>query len=254
MVRVMRKKIKKFVKFAITLLFVVSGIMLVYTDQSDNIKKHIDEVKIKQSISQDSDGVDFDKLQNVNKDIVAWIKVPGTKVDYPVLKTEDNNFYLSHDIDKSYSQFGSIFLDQRYYNLDILKADNLIVYGHNMGQWNDTMFGTLMKFKQKDFCEEHNEIYLYKGNEKIIYNIVSVIKTTTADEWYNFINYGKESTFNEKITYARDKSMYDFTKPEHIRKRFITLSTCDYDGAYKILVIGVKKVTKSNLSNQVLRC
>lgn len=235
----MVKKYMKFVKVITTVILILLGIFMIYTEQGDNMKKHFKDEKIRQNVSENS--IDFDSLQKLNKDIIAWIKVPGTKVNYPVVKTEDNNFYLNHDIDRSDSQFGAVFFDQRYYNRDIFKMDNIIIYGHNMGHWNSTMFGTLMKFKEKDFGEKHNEIYLYKRNREIIYNIVSVIRTTVIDDWYDFTQYGQKNTFKGMIQYIRERSIYFFDIPKKHTNQFITLSTCDYDGVYKILVIGVEK-------------
>ena len=235
----MAKKVITFVRIIVIAMLIFIGILMIYTEQSDNIKKHLKDAKIRQENSDNK--VHFDRLKATNKDVEAWIKVPGTGVDYPVVKTEDNNFYLTHDIDRSYSQFGSIFFDQRYYYRDIFEADNIIIYGHNMGHWNNAMFGTLMRFKEKKFCVEHNEIYLYKENRKILYNIVSVMRTTIEDDWYNFTQYSQEKTFLDMRQYVMDKSLYSYIAPEKCKEKFITLSTCDYDGNYRILIIGLEK-------------
>lgn len=235
----MAKKVITFVRIIVIAMLISIGILMIYAEQGDNIKKYFRDEKMRQENAENK--VNFDRLKVTNKDVEAWIKVPGTKVDYPVVKTEDNNFYLTHDIDRSYSQFGSIFFDQRHYYRDIFEADNVIIYGHNMGHWNKTMFGTLMRFKEKKFCAEHNEIYLYKGSKKIIYNVVSVIRTTIEDKWYDFIEYGRKKTFHDMRQYVMDKSLYPFFMPKKCIQKFITLSTCDYDGNYKILIIGLQR-------------
>ena len=78
-------------------------------------------------------------------------------------------------------------------------------------------------------------------NRKILYNIVSVMRTTIEDDWYNFTQYSQEKTFLDMRQYVMDKSLYSFIAPEKCKEKFITLSTCDYDGNYRILIIGLEK-------------
>ena len=90
---------------------------MILDEQSEGIMKRISDNGMRQeAVNRKGNGIDFAGLQKINGDIVAWIKVPGTKVDYPVVKARDNSFYLSHGIDGSYSQYGAVFMDQRMYN------------------------------------------------------------------------------------------------------------------------------------------
>ena len=168
--------------------------------------------------------IDWNKLKAINEDIVAWLYIPETGVDYPVIKATDNSFYLNHDIYGKSSIYGSIYLDQRYYQMeDINEADNIVIYGHNMGHWNTSMFGKLMKYKEKDYYLKHKEVYLYTPTENSTYRIVNVVRTTVSNKWY-----------------LNTDELYQCTQPKKNSNKYITLSTCDYDGNYRILVIGEK--------------
>lgn len=151
----MRKKISA--------LFVLTGIILlalvvfqyhkvnnVYTKLEKQVVEEKAVRKKKEKV------INWKKLQSINRNIVAWLYIPGTGVDYPVIRAEDNGFYLNHDIYGNRSIYGSIYFDARYYNMENLdEADNLIIYGHNMGHWNTSMFGKLMKYKEKSYCKKH---------------------------------------------------------------------------------------------------
>ncbi|MFR6561140.1 MAG: class B sortase [Eubacterium ventriosum] len=139
----------------------------VYTKLRSNV---VNEETMKKSNDKREKVIDWNKLKAINENIVAWLYIPGTGVDYPVIKATDNSFYLNHDIYGKSSIYGSIYLDQRYYQMeDINEADNIIIYGHNMGHWNTSMFGKLMKYKEKDYCLKHKEVYLYTPTENSTY-------------------------------------------------------------------------------------
>ena len=92
----------------------------------------------------------FEKYADVyaqNSDLVGWITVPGTRIDYPVMQTKDNpNFYLKHAFDKSYSSYGVPYMQE---NCDVGISDNLVLYGHHMN--NGSMFSDLCKYESEDF-------------------------------------------------------------------------------------------------------
>ncbi len=118
--------------------------------------------------------IDFESLHKKNGDIYAWLKVPGTKVDYPVVQhPEDDNFYLKHDAyTKKWASSGAIYTELG--NTDTFNDSVTVVYGHN--GYGDTMFTTLHKFEGKDFFNKHGEFYIYMPNRKLTYQIVSAFK------------------------------------------------------------------------------
>lgn len=211
----------------------------VYTKLRSNV---VNEETMKKSNDKREKVIDWNKLKAINENIVAWIYIPGTGVDYPVIKAEDNEYYLNHDIYGNSSIYGSIYLDQRYYNVpDINDADNLIIYGHNMGHWNTSMFGKLMKFKEQGYYSKHKDIYLYTPTENSTYRIVNVVRTTINNKWYQFTTLsGSELSLDELKNCLNVDALYQCTQPKKNSNKYITLSTCDYDGNYRILVIGEK--------------
>ena len=114
----------------------------------ENINKYV-ETKTNTSDSQGSGllDIDFESLRKINSDVKGWIKVNGTKINYPFVQTSDNSFYLNHSFDKSKNKNGWVFLDYRN-NLNNPNQKNCILYAHNMK--NQTMFGTLKNTMNSD--------------------------------------------------------------------------------------------------------
>lgn len=118
--------------------------------------------------------VDFKTLQEQNDEIFAYIKVPGTKVDYPVCQSrKTDDFYLRHrSSDKAYSSSGAIYIQSL--NDNDLKDRVTLVYGHN--GYGDTFFTTLHNFEKKEFFDKHPYFYIYTPESKLTYQIVSAFK------------------------------------------------------------------------------
>ena len=118
--------------------------------------------------------IDFKSLQKKNSDIYAWIKVKGTKVDYPVVQSpESDEFYLKHSaLDKSWIASGAIYTE--LVNSTDFTDRVTLIYGHN--GYSDTMFTTLHKFEQQSFFDEHKTFVIYTPKSKLTYKIVSAFK------------------------------------------------------------------------------
>ena len=183
------------------------------------------------------------KLQEENSDIVGWIEVEGTNINYPVLQGEDNEYYLTHNYKKEKSQKGSIFLSKDY---DLkLPSDNLLIYGHNLisGQ----MFNNLLKYKDREFYEKHPNIRFTTAKEDFKFEIFSVFYSKVflkSEEnvfrYYNFVTAKSEKDYNNFVENAKKASIYDTNKEAEYGDRLITLVTCSYhveDGRF--VVIGV---------------
>lgn len=166
----------------------------------------------------------FLELLKVNKDVVGWIKVPDTVIDYPVMQSTDNKYYLEHDINGKKLKSGSIFMDYR--NTPAGENWNTILYGHHMK--NGTMFKDLMKYKKKDFFKKNRVISfdtLY-GNSR--WEIFSVYIT---DIYFDYIQTRFETTeeylgFLNRIT---NKSLYKSDVKLGENDKILTLSTCTYE-------------------------
>lgn len=113
---------------------------------------------------------DFEQLQKQNADIYAWIQVPNTKVDYPVLQSEEDNFYLSRDINKQNSKPGSIYSNSC--NSKDMEDAITILYGHDMKA--HTMFGSLHLFDDKEFFDENDTILVETPEALLTYTIYGV--------------------------------------------------------------------------------
>ena len=112
--------------------------------------------------------VKFEELQSVNPDVYAWITVPGTEIDYPILQhPSDNSYYLMHNIDGSYGYPGCVYTENL--NSKDFTDNNTVIYGHNMK--NGSMFAQLHKFEDPDFFNENREVLIYLPDEVLHYTV-----------------------------------------------------------------------------------
>lgn len=178
----------------------------------------------------------YEEYKGINPDVIGWITVSGTNIDYPVVRCDNNNYYLSHLVEGTESKHGAIFMDYR--NADKAQQRHIILYGHNMS--NGTMFRDLMNFKQRDFFNEHRtikflwdgvqtewEIYLaYLIKPKTIYHIHTLFGSDQnfVDVMNGYIDYSKSVTPSQ-----RDESVSIRSSDQ-----VLTLSTCsrEYDGSF----------------------
>ena len=183
------------------------------------------------------------KLQEENSDIVGWIEIEGTNINYPVLQGKNDEYYLTHNYKKEKSQKGSIFLSKDY---DLkLPSDNLLIYGHNLV--NGQMFNNLLKYKDKEFYRKHPDIRFTTEKEDLKFEIFSAFYSKVflkSEEnvfrYYNFVTAKSEKDYNNFVENAKRASLYDTDKEAKYGDRLITLVTCSYhveDGRF--VVIGV---------------
>lgn len=192
--------------------------------------------------------VDFKKLKKVNSDIYAWINIPNTPVDYPVLQNEKNEYYLNRNVDEKYSVYGSIFTED--YNNKDFSDFNTLIYGHNMK--NGTMFGSLKKFRDTKFFEENRYINVYMENRILKYEIFAACtwdnKHILASRDFSLAE--NRTVYLEEIMAVRDMNSRikeDITVTE--RDKIITLSTCMNNKNKRFIVSGVLIYDSQNPSN-----
>ena len=166
-----------------------------------------------------------------NSDMVAWLTIPGMKIDYPVMQTPgDEEFYLRKGFDKKKDNAGCLILDTDS-SLDPL-GTNLMIHGHNMK--SGKMFGTLMEYKDKDFYEDHQIITLYTKDVQKNYQVMAVFysqvykKSDQVFKFYQFFQADTEAEFNNFYDNIMKMSVYDTGVTAEFGDRFVTLVTCAY--------------------------
>ena len=168
---------------------------------------------------------DFGQLHEQNEDIYAWIVVPGTQVDYPLLQSGTDNYYLDYNLDHSKGYPGCIYTNQC--NRKDFSDYNTVLYGHNMK--NISMFGSLKKYKTEDFYKDHQFFTIYASECAYRYQIFAYYDVPETDEVYT-VGFAPDETFQKFIDKMKQKSYDDtgvnVTKDDHI----MTLSTCSTTG------------------------
>src|SRR5574344_2146157 len=174
---------------------------------------------------------------NLNQKLVGWVKIDGTKVDYPVMQTSNNDYYLDHNFDQEEDKNGSIFLDKECSIWP--RSQNLLIYGHNMK--SGKMFGTLKSYKDKAFFDKHPQIQFDTIYEKGIYDVMYVFSEVVHEEtevtfkYYQFINANSADEYNSYMNDMAEMSLYDTGVTSVYGDALLTLSTCDYtQGAKRV--------------------
>ena len=152
---------------------------------------------------------EYGELYLQNTDMVGWLSIAGTNINYPVMQTPNNpNYYLKHNFEKEYSDLGTPYVQE---NCDLLTSDNLVIYGHHIkGQ---KMFGALENYKSKDFYEEHKTFRFDTLTKRGEYEIIAVFKTVAYSSagfrYYDFVNAEDENDFNAYIAKCKELALYD---------------------------------------------
>ena len=188
------------------------------------------------------------ELYQKNNDLVGWISVKDTKINYPVMQTVDNpNYYLKRGFDKEYTPYGCPYVQE---DCDVLKpSGNLVIYGHHMS--NGSMFSDLEKFKDKDFWQKHKTITFNTLTDKNEYEILAVFKTVVYTDspesfkYYRFTNAQSPEEFTAFVDKCKELSFYDTGVSAEYGDKLITLSTCEYSRTNGRLVVVAKKITES---------
>lgn len=188
---------------------------------------------------------EYSELFLQNTDMVGWIQIANTNINYPVMHTPDSpDFYLKHGFDKEYTDYGCPYVQE---NCDVQEpSDNVIIYGHHMN--NGSMFADLEKFKSKDFYKEHKTISFNTLTDKCEYEIVAVFKTFVYSDspesfkYYHFVNAETPEDFSAFIDKCKELSLYDTGVSAEYGDKLITLSTCEYSRTNGRLVVVAKRV------------
>lgn len=170
--------------------------------------------------------IDFESLQERNPDVYAWITVPGTQIDYPILQNpDDNSYYLTHTIDGEEKTEGAIFTEN--YNHTDMEDPNTVIYGHDMK--NGTMFRDLLEYQDKTFFDENREVIIYTPEAIRYYEIFAAYPYDDRHllQSFNFNNVDVYREYLDSIFSIRDMNACIDTSVEvDTDDKIITLSTC----------------------------
>lgn len=205
------------------------GVKIHYTD---------DDVEIPDVLPE------YQAVLSKNQRLIGWVEIADTIIDYPVMQTVNNEYYLNHNFNQEEDNNGCIFMD---YQCDVIKGcDNIILYGHHMK--SGKMFGTLNKYSNQSYCEEHPIIKFDTIYEKGEYQVMYVFRSKVYSEedvnfkYYQFINAVSEKEFNSYLNEMAALSLYDTGVTAEYGDKLLTLSTCDYQENKGRFVVVAKKI------------
>ncbi len=214
------------------------------SEQVENVtieENAVNKVEAEEVVQETQRMLQVKSLQQENPDIVGWIEIENTKINYPVLQGIDNDYYLNHNYKKQKTQKGSIFLNKDY-NWDI-PSSNLQIYGHNMK--NGEMFQGLLKYKSESYYKEHPTIRFTTAKEDAIYEIISVFPSRVYYQteknvfrYYYFIHAETKEEYDSFVENAKKASLYEIEETAEYGDQLMTLSTCAYhieDGRFVVI-------------------
>ena len=253
-------RVRKIITWVFTAIGVgCLGYFAFYVRQADNTQSNYEkladlkgtdyranQVEIHLTKQEDAPDIlqDYITLYNNNKSLVGWVKIDDTLIDYPVMQSPNEDYYLDHNFNQEKDNNGSIFIDSECSIWP--RSQNIIMYGHNMK--SGKMFGELKKYKQEDFAKEHPYIFfdtLYnKGKYQVMYvfgdNVYDEVEVTF--KYYQFINANSQAEWDSAMHDMSEKSLYDTGVTASYGEDIITLSTCDYEKDAERFVVVAKRV------------
>ena len=242
---IMRKIVYTIITILLIGLVLISS-YLIFKEKKQNEKQEntfedLIEIVEENIENQEDRKIDINKLYEENKDIVGWLKIDNTTINYPIMQNiNDPNYYLRRDFYKNYSSYGTPYMAKQCN----LNSDNIVIYGHHMK--NNKMFGELEKYKSKDFYNNHKIITFTTLEKEYSYEIFAVFKTTVYTKntfrYYENINFENKKMYNDFINICKDKSLYQTGIEIKDKEKLITLSTCEYSNKNSRLVIVARKI------------
>ena len=256
----MKKRVRNLIRLVLLAVFIVSTVLLIrqWRDNTDAEAAYQDAVSIAMQktaeklpektkaepaepekpvtiwvpapveddpVMEEMTGISLAALREVNPDVTGWIRIPETKVDYPILQGEDNDFYLNHTWEKEPNSLGSIFLEHQ--SSPDLTDYNTIIYGHNMK--NGAMFGDLDLFSLQRFWEEHPYVYILTDDGVYRYEIFAFCQAEVESLTYG-LNPRRTDTKEKFLNLSLETAWYDTGIKPPVTDRILTLSTCSGGG------------------------
>lgn len=193
--------------------------------------------------TQEQTSPHYDKLYEMNSDFIGWLNIPNTNIDYPVMFTPDDpEYYLRRAFDKTSSQSGTPFIGKNG-NID---SDCLIIYGHNMK--NDTMFGTLDNYADKDFWETNSTFSFNTLNDYREYEVYAAVKTTilhTDETMFRYYNYSgdlSQTEYEELVYWLAANAIYNTGIDPVYGEQILIISTCSYHDENGRFLVAARRI------------
>lgn len=184
-----------------------------------NVAKKETQENSNSTDKEDEVEIDFESLQKVNDDIIAWIKIPDTTIDYAIVQGTDNDYYLHYNAMKEKNYAGAVFVD--YNNINPFEDVHTIVYAHNVK--HGTMFAPLEKYMDEDFFQEHPIYYIYTPETNYEVEIFAFYTTSDYSDAYELV------AVEQYISKWQSESLYTSDVKVNEDDCIVTLSTCSYE-------------------------
>lgn len=188
--------------------------------------------------------VDFDELKDINSDIIGWIKVQGTVINYPIVQGDDNTYYLKKTFEKQSNYSGAIFMD--YLNAPDFSSDNTVLYGHNLK--TGEMFGGLQKYEKKDYLKDHKYIWIITPEYNKQYEIFASYKTDERSEVYT-LEFNSFADMDSYFRLAKEASYFSSDSILLQDDKILTLSTCVSESEEARRVVQAKLIKNEKHKN-----
>lgn len=180
----------------------------------------------------------------MNNDLVGWIQIPGTRLNYPVMQTPDSpDYYLKRNFKKKKNAHGCIYAKE---DCDLSESDNVTLYGHYMN--DGSMFAPLGKYKKKSYWEKHPIIAFDTLTQRNTYEIFAVLLTTATEDkgfrYHTFVKVQSQQEYDDFVSQCKALSLYDTGITPQYGDRLITLSTCEYSHTNGRLVVVARLINE----------
>lgn len=226
-------------------LAAVKYMLLAYQENRLYVEAERDNVELQNLVIEENAEkaqVDFERLRKINPDICAWISIPGTHIDYPVLIGKDNEEYLEKNFRGEYDKLGSVFAFSDT-DRDFTDA-HICIFAHNMKR--PQMFGELKKYRTSEFARNHKMLYFYTPGKVEKYHLFSVVECEKTDELFRHQMERESEEFHRLVLDIRGRNnMSDIEEEGEIKeiKKLMTLSTCsEYERTKKRMTVHFVKM------------
>lgn len=189
--------------------------------------------------ARESVAVDFKGLLLINPETVGWISIENTHINYPVVRHDNNEFYLTNGFERKRNGSGCIFMDYR--NMSPDKDVNTILYGHHMK--DSSMFRDLVLYKNKNFFSTNGRVVFNSPDKKYEWQVFSVYVAETDDFDYLMTSFKDKKTYAGYIKAIKDRSLFSSEISVSTDDRILTLSTCSYESANARTVVHAKMIS-----------